>query len=109
MVTDSDVLSSDVSRHSIRRHLYEREEEYLWKGQEIRYGRDPVDVVLATIPARATLQPNQMPTEADGTARVGYLPSGVTLDVTFVRTAFPIARDQGSGNKASTHPVAPLA
>ncbi|MCZ7537769.1 MAG: hypothetical protein M5T61_18860 [Acidimicrobiia bacterium] len=90
--SDTEVVSSDVSRWTIREHLHERDEEYVWKGKEARYGGRPLDVVLATIPVGLILQPQAAPVPPDAfRIRVGHLPPDVTLDVTYMGTAHPIA------------------
>ena len=89
---DAWVEDADVSRYNTRHHFYERDKEYVWKGREIQYGRKPHDIVLMTIPVRTLLTPQEEPLAPDSfRIRVGYLPTDVCLDVTFVGTAYPVA------------------
>lgn len=104
MYTDADVESADVSRHTTRVHLHELDEEYVWKGMEVRFQGDAQDIILMTVPFQAVLRPPANGGDPADTfrIRVGYLPEGVSLDVTFVGMAFPQAPKAKSWSPGAT-------
>jgi len=97
ITSKNSIPESSVARHSSHKEIIEKLQQYVSKGEEIKFEEKKTDIILMKVPAAAVLRPSKdnLDTHDCYRIRVDLLPDDVELDVTFVGMAQHVPKNIG--------------